>query len=241
AADDDVVFDDDAARESRLRCNDYVLADLTVMPDVHKIVDLRSSPDAGCLEGATIDGGIGANLDIILDFEPSDLRKLFVASGLRVANVAEAVAAEHRPRMNDDAVPNARAGVDGYVRIDLAIFTDHNASSDHAPAADPGALTRFCPVAYEGPGIDRGSRPDLRRGQHESARVNSPVLSFAGRIGMGLKKSCGPGKCQTRVNRYEQGLRSRGVPEVACDYRGGLRVQSCGEIFLLFHKDEVAD
>src|SRR5262245_13921493 len=125
--------------------------------------------------------------------------------------------------MNNDAVANARARVDGYVGINLAIFTDRDTPSDHAATADPGALTRFGPVAYKRPGIDCGRPCHVRRGQNESARVNSPVPVLSGRIGLGLKKSSGPRKCQTRVEGYQQGFRSRGaLGEAACDDRSGL-------------------
>src|SRR6185369_1150741 len=128
--------------------------------------------------------------------------------------------------MDDDAAPNARAGVDGYLGIDLAIFTDQDTLSDHATSTDPGALTHFCAVAYKRPGINCGRPRHLCRGQYESARVNSSVSALAGSIGLGLKKFGRAGECQTRVYRYQQGLRSRGGHgEAACDDRCRIRVE----------------
>ena len=73
----------------------------TVVADVHEVVDFCAAADAGFVECAAVDGGVGADFDIVFDHQTPDLRGLFVASGFGIANVAEAFAAEHCSRLHD--------------------------------------------------------------------------------------------------------------------------------------------
>ena len=116
-AQNDVVLDHDAAREAGLRGDHYVFADLAVVADVDQVVNLRAPADARDFQSAPVDGGVGADLHMVFDFQASDLGEFFVASGGFVAHVTEAVAAENRARMDDHVVADSRAGIEGYVRI----------------------------------------------------------------------------------------------------------------------------
>jgi hypothetical protein len=60
------IFDHDATRQTGLRRDDDILADLTVVTDVDQVVDLRAAADAGFVERAAIDGGVGADLNVRL-------------------------------------------------------------------------------------------------------------------------------------------------------------------------------
>src|SRR5579864_8181308 len=109
-ADDDIILYHCAAGETCLRRDHHVFADIDVVSHMHQVIDFCAAANAGDLERAAIDGGIGANLHIIFDDKPSDLRKLFVAAGFRVSDVAEAVASKHGSRMNHNPVAELRAG-----------------------------------------------------------------------------------------------------------------------------------
>ena len=66
-----------------LRRDHDVLPDLAVVADVNEVVDLCSAPNARFVERAAIDRGVRSDLDVILDDQPSHLRKFFVVPVLR--------------------------------------------------------------------------------------------------------------------------------------------------------------
>jgi len=134
------IFQHRAAGKAGLRGDHNVLADLAVVANVHQVVDFCASGYAGCVQCTAINGGVGADFDVIFDFEAADLRKLFITAGRLIAHVAEAIAAEHRARVNDDSVSEACTGIDRDVRIQITIASDDCFRADHAAGADPRAL-----------------------------------------------------------------------------------------------------
>ena len=173
APEDDVVLDSDAARESRLRGDDDVLADLAVVADVDEVVYLRPATDARGFERAAVDSCIGADFDIILDNELADLREFFVAPLCRITDIAEAVAAEDRARMDDHSVADTRPRINGYSRVDFAVFFNADVSADYAARTDPGSIANGRVFANECPWINNDGLGDLCRRQHDRARVRS--------------------------------------------------------------------
>src|SRR3981081_2202077 len=107
---------------------------------MHQVVDLRSSPNAGFVQRSAVDGGIGANLHIIFDAQPSDLGKFFIVSGLAVSDVTEAVASQHRSRMHDHAVAQYSPAVNRDIGINLAAASDLHPSRNRATSADNRVL-----------------------------------------------------------------------------------------------------
>src|SRR5581483_2772145 len=154
ATDDDVIFDGDAAGKTSLGGNDYVLAEVAVVADMYKIVDLRSAPDTSRFEGTAINRRIRANLDVIFNFEPADLRKLFVTAGRWVPNVAESVAADHGACMDDHTIADPSSRVHRDIRIDLAVLADLDLAADHAVCPEPCAITDLGVIANKSPRID---------------------------------------------------------------------------------------
>src|SRR4029453_5594474 len=66
-----------AARDHR------VLADADVVTDLDQVVDPDAVLDDGVAERATVDGRIGADLDIVADHGRAELRNLDIAAGVR--------------------------------------------------------------------------------------------------------------------------------------------------------------
>src|SRR4030095_10400523 len=92
-----------AAGEPHLAGEQAVRAEPTAVADHDEVVDLRPVPDDGRAESGAIDGGARADLDVVLDHDRADLRDLPVA--VRERQVAEAVAAHDRARVQRDAIP----------------------------------------------------------------------------------------------------------------------------------------
>ena len=63
----DIVFHHNASRETCLGCNHHILTDPAVVPDVYQIVDLGAAPDMRDLKRPSVNGGVGPDLDVILD------------------------------------------------------------------------------------------------------------------------------------------------------------------------------
>ena len=82
-----------------------VAADAHVVRDLDQIVDLGVFADNRVGHGATVDGGIGADLDIVLDNDAADLRN---ALGPRAGDEAETVLADLGAGVDDHAVADER-------------------------------------------------------------------------------------------------------------------------------------
>ncbi len=66
-----------------LRHQNGVTADDDVVADLHEIIDLRAFADHRVAIGAAVDGHAGADLDVVLDDDPADLRHLEMAARRR--------------------------------------------------------------------------------------------------------------------------------------------------------------
>src|SRR5262249_58003253 len=78
--DDDVIPQLGAAAKADLAHNEAVAPDDDVVGDVNQIVYLCALGDDRVAEGAAIDGGIGADLDVIADDDIAELKHFAVAA-----------------------------------------------------------------------------------------------------------------------------------------------------------------
>lgn len=163
---DHVVFDGNAAGKAGLRGDHDVFADLDVVANVHQVVNLRAAADARLIQRTAIDGRVGADFDIVFDYQPSDLWRLLIASTLRIADVTKAVAAKDSSGLRHNAVAERRAGIDSDVRIDTAMASDRCIIADYGTCAngrfiaDYDAFTKDCEGADGYVLTDFGGRGD---------------------------------------------------------------------------------
>ncbi len=121
-----------------------------------QIVDLRVLADHGVGQRAAVDGGVGADLHIVLDDDAPDLRDLF--RSLIAENIAEAVLADAGAAVDEDAIADERvqdagAGADEAVAADPAAGADDGVGRDYGSAADGGAAAdRPRPASTVAPG-----------------------------------------------------------------------------------------
>jgi hypothetical protein len=95
--------------KTRLGGNHGVLPDFAVVADVNEIIQLYAGGDPGVCEGASIDGGVGADFHVIANFDNSSLREfpmLTVTEG-----VSKTIGANHGPGVNFHAVADAHAAI----------------------------------------------------------------------------------------------------------------------------------
>ena len=91
-----------------MRGNDDIASDAAVVTDVNQVVELGPAGDPGFFESPTVDGGVGSDLDVILNDQRSLLGKLSVLAVSSIADVAEAIGSQHRPGV--DHHPIAKGG-----------------------------------------------------------------------------------------------------------------------------------
>jgi hypothetical protein len=96
-----------------------VLADFDVMSDLDQVVQLRSTPNNGCLERAAVDARVRANFHVILDYDSSNLRK-FDMSGT-ILDEPKSVRADDGACVNNYAATNVDISIDHNAREKTAI------------------------------------------------------------------------------------------------------------------------
>src|SRR4051794_40625079 len=168
AAQDNPVAQRHAARKPALPRDDAVAADGAVVADMDQVVDFGALTDHGIAQAAAIDGGVGPNLDTVLDDDAAELRHFDVT--LRGHAVAEAVLADLAAAMEDDVVADQRmhdrsAGPDRAVAADLHVRPDHRVRPDDGAGADAGARTDHCARIDGDAVLDLGRGMDMGAGR----------------------------------------------------------------------------
>ena len=91
------------SRNAGLCNNDAVLADLTVVGHLHKIVYFSASTNTGSFQCGSVNGDIGAELHIVLNDNYADLRDLEPRRS--VWRITKAITANDSAVMYDNSVP----------------------------------------------------------------------------------------------------------------------------------------
>src|SRR3989442_15392272 len=103
---------------------------------MHQVVDLRPAPDARYIQRSAVNGCVCPDLDVVFNFQSADLGELLMASGLPIAPIAKSVTPQPRARVNNYSITNANARIDGFVRIQFAVSSDHDVGSNHTARPD---------------------------------------------------------------------------------------------------------
>jgi hypothetical protein len=121
-----------APGDTGLGHDDAMPSDHHVVPDLHEIINFRALPDHGIPQGASVDGGVGADLHPVLDDHAADLRHLRVPC--LAHGEAKSVLADGHSGMKRDIVADEGVGHRG-IRANIA------AASDMDPVADDRACS----------------------------------------------------------------------------------------------------
>ena len=73
-----------------------------IMGNPNQVIEFNSIRDQGVIQGTSIDGGAGADFDVVADTDPSQLRNLQPAAVL--VREAEAIAADHHAGVRNNFV-----------------------------------------------------------------------------------------------------------------------------------------
>src|SRR5262249_28325062 len=135
--DHDVVARTRRAGDADLADDQVVPADAAIVRDLHEVVDLRAAPDKRYRERAAVDRRAGADLDVVLEFDRTELRNLLMLAG--VEPIAEAVRPDHGVGVNEDAMTDNRPVIQHRVRVDDDIIAEPTIRSDDGPAMNRAA------------------------------------------------------------------------------------------------------
>lgn len=100
---DDVVANFGASGDADLRAEEIVLADLDIVSQMTKVIDLGAAADDGVIHRTVVDGGAGTDLDVISDDSAAELADVMVVT-LFISGKAEALTADDGVCTKDDAV-----------------------------------------------------------------------------------------------------------------------------------------
>src|SRR6185312_8290496 len=123
-----------------------------IVTDLDEIIDHRAGTDHRIVPGTAVDRRVGADIDIVADHHPAELRYLDRSD--RIGSEAESGLADphawmqHHPR-TDEAVTQRHIGRDAAVVAELDRGADHRIRPNRAACAEPG------------PALDNDIRPDL--------------------------------------------------------------------------------
>src|SRR6267142_7128756 len=133
-ADEDEIADLAMAAERRRRCENHVIADLAIVPDmaaIHEVAALADAGDTAAGNGAGVHGDGFADGAARADLEPGQFAA--IAQALRRR-------AERDERIDDAAVADRGLRGDVHMRDQLAVGADNDVGPDDAIGADRGPL-----------------------------------------------------------------------------------------------------
>jgi len=204
SAKNSVILDDHPAGKPYLGGHDHMPADLAVVPDMNQVVELGAISDPGVVQRPAIHARIGADLDIVSNLHPSDLRELLVVIGFH--DKSESVGTDYGTRIQDDPVSQANVAINLSSRFESALDAESRITCDESLSADDGARSD------DGPGFDHREWPDLNLitevscGIHTSRRVDGSN-DFPRTRQRSHRTSEGPARLGNSDDRAVSGLR----------------------------------
>ena len=174
-----------AAGHADLRREQHVAPHRHAVGDLHEVVDLGAGADAGLPDRRPVDRRIRADLHVVLDDEPADLRDLLVRA-VGAPGEAEAVAAHDRAVLDHHAVADDDPLAHGDVRVQHAVVADARARTDH----DEGMEDRRAPIDHPPPPPRTARRG--RRGRPTRRPPPPPAARYRARAAASRRTAARP-------------------------------------------------
>ena len=162
---------DGASRYAALGRHDRVLTDFDVVRDVDQIVELDTTADECPSECASINGGVGTDLDVIFDDDDPNVREFDEFAF--AACVAEPIGANDRAGVNDDVRAYERTFSYDRVGPYTAVVAEPNLGFDLDTRMNDGAVADLGVVSNIGEGHDGNVVTYFRRIRDVCERVNT--------------------------------------------------------------------
>src|SRR5664280_2018013 len=170
SGEDDILADVAGTGETDLRTEQAVFADTGSVADLDEVVDLGVGVDVGFANRGAIDGGVGLDLDVVVENGSAGLHDLVPA--FAIAGKAVAVGTDHDAVLQDDVVADVAVFADDGVGVRQKVVADSDAFVDHDVSAEHAVVTDDDVVFNHHIGTDAGVRADLRGGSDDGRRMN---------------------------------------------------------------------
>src|SRR5438876_4327676 len=129
-------------RDAYLRHQQALLTNPYVVRDVHKVVDLGSVTDDSVVDAAAVDGGVGANLDIVANNAAAHVRNLLVLSVTK--HVPEAITANACTRMDNRPRTDCSARINGHIWPETSAVANRDSITHNAVWTDDNVVSQLC-------------------------------------------------------------------------------------------------
>ena len=113
-------------------------------------------------KGRPIDGRIGADLDIVLDFDTSHLGNLHIL--LSFLHISESIAPHDHATVKDDPFSDDGSWVDGDIGIEDRVLANRGVFTDRDPGIEGDPIPDLATISDIDKGIDREVSAQLGRG-----------------------------------------------------------------------------
>ncbi len=127
AADNTVLAEHRAARDTGTASHHRILADHTVMADMHQVIEFATVLDDRVVERSAVDRRVGTDFDVVANQHPTQLRNLDPV--LTIRRKTETIGTDHCPSMNNASL------------TDLAIVINGHSWVEHRTVANSGPIT----------------------------------------------------------------------------------------------------
>jgi hypothetical protein len=226
------VLNHDASGKTDLRRQHDVTANAGAVRHLDEVIDLGAGADPRFAKGGTVDRGIGANLDVVLDHDDRGLRNLLVGT-IRSQHEAEAVGPNNGTIMEQHAVANNHPLTNGRIGVHGASGTDDHIVANRDVREYLGAVADPHPFSDHGTRTNRDVQAqDRRRRDHRAG------MDTRNHCGCRREQSEGAGKGQIGITGPQRGLRSRRAVE-GDNYRAGSRASEGGKIAAVHAQREI--
>ena len=147
-----------------MSADEAAAADQDVVANLNEVVDFCLGTDACVAPASAVDAGIRADLNLVAQKDPQQLRLLVHGTSLRIHIKSKAVSADADAAVQE-AVCTQLAVLDGGER------PEHRALSNDAPLSNKTARSQLTPRAHIGAGEDNSTGRKARRWMHVRGRV----------------------------------------------------------------------
>ncbi len=185
--------------------------------DLYQVVDLRARLDARFADRWTIDGRVGADLDIVFEHDRGGLRNLLVGA---VGPAGEPITVG----ADDHAVLQHHAGAEAAAFAHRDVRVNHAVGADLGAGADDGVCVNYRARADDRAGPDDGQRADadaLADARHRAAMIAvgcTPTGSVEG--GASAAAARAKARYGSRARSTAQGAVGPWVPRMIAEARG---------------------
>src|SRR5690606_40676269 len=119
------------AGDGRTTSEVAIIADAHVMGNLHQVVNNHAIADESVTQGAAINGGVGADFDIIADLHRTELMNFHPAA--RLVGKTKAVGSYNSAAVHSDIAPQRNPMIKGGIRMKITVIANQGVLANNNP------------------------------------------------------------------------------------------------------------